>query len=80
MVYSDNTVGGGETGKISVKMEKQRREAEAEAEAVVIGGMVLDIQATSSIPPHPRTTCPGKVSFFISLSFPFLFLGSLNLK
>lgn len=76
MVYSDNTVGGGETGKISVKMEKQRREAEA----VVIGGMVLDIQATSSIPPHPRTTCPGKVSFFISLSFPFLFLGSLNLK
>ncbi|XWS63046.1 hypothetical protein CRYUN_Cryun06bG0063200 [Craigia yunnanensis] len=42
-------------------MEKQRRYGEAEP--VVIGGMVLDIQATSSIPPHPRTTCPGKIHY-----------------
>ncbi|XVF44926.1 hypothetical protein PTKIN_Ptkin02bG0162300 [Pterospermum kingtungense] len=42
-------------------MEKQRRDGEAEA--VVIGGMVLDIQATSSIPPHPRTTCPGMIHY-----------------
>ncbi|KAE8707594.1 hypothetical protein F3Y22_tig00110383pilonHSYRG00342 [Hibiscus syriacus] len=34
-----------------------------EAVPVVIGGMVLDIQATSSIPPHPRTTCPGQVHY-----------------
>ncbi|MBA0814949.1 hypothetical protein Gohar_020741, partial [Gossypium harknessii] len=25
--------------------------------------MVLDIQATSSIPPHPRTTCPGQIYY-----------------
>ncbi|KAK8636519.1 hypothetical protein V6N13_124265 [Hibiscus sabdariffa] len=44
---------------------KQRKDGEAEAEAVpvVIGAMVLDIQATSSIPPHPRTTCPGQVQY-----------------
>ncbi|XVE49402.1 hypothetical protein DITRI_Ditri01bG0080000 [Diplodiscus trichospermus] len=42
-------------------MEKQR--GDVKAEPVVIGGMVLDIQATSSIPPHPRTTCPGKVHY-----------------
>ncbi|XWS39828.1 hypothetical protein CRYUN_Cryun18bG0088000 [Craigia yunnanensis] len=42
-------------------MERQRKDGEAEP--VVIGGMVLDIQATSSIPPHPRTTCPGKVHY-----------------
>ncbi|XVE93556.1 hypothetical protein REPUB_Repub01dG0205100 [Reevesia pubescens] len=42
-------------------MEKQRKDGEAEP--VVIGGMVLDIQATTSIPPHPRTTCPGKVHY-----------------
>lgn len=32
-----------------------------EAEAVVIGGMVLDINATPSIAANPRTTTPGKV-------------------
>ncbi|XP_022725678.1 uncharacterized protein LOC111282039 [Durio zibethinus] len=42
-------------------MEKQRKDGKAEP--VVIGGMVLDIQATSSIPPHPRTTCPGKIHY-----------------
>ncbi|KAK9056750.1 hypothetical protein SSX86_024113 [Deinandra increscens subsp. villosa] len=36
---------------------------EDEAEAVIIGGMVLDIQATPSIPPNPRTTAPGKVQY-----------------
>ncbi|OMO73778.1 hypothetical protein CCACVL1_17148 [Corchorus capsularis] len=41
----------------------ERRRKDGEAEPVVIGGMVLDIQATSSIPPHPRTTCPGKVHY-----------------
>ncbi|XP_039044852.1 pseudouridine kinase-like [Hibiscus syriacus] len=36
---------------------------DGEAVPVVIGWMVLDIQATSSIPPHPRTTCPGQVHY-----------------
>lgn len=31
------------------------------AEAVVIGGMVLDINATPSMTANPRTTTPGKV-------------------
>lgn len=31
------------------------------AEAVVIGGMVLDINATPSITANPGTTTPGKV-------------------
>ncbi|KAH1040160.1 hypothetical protein J1N35_041903 [Gossypium stocksii] len=44
-------------------MEKQRKDGEVEAVPVVIGGMVLDIQATSSIPPHPRTTCPGQIYY-----------------
>ncbi|XP_015574632.1 ribokinase isoform X1 [Ricinus communis] len=34
-----------------------------EADPVVIGGMVLDIHATPSIPPYPRTTTPGKVQY-----------------
>ncbi|KAL3627150.1 hypothetical protein CASFOL_028513 [Castilleja foliolosa] len=33
------------------------------AEAVVIGGMVLDINATPSIAANPRTTTPGKVVY-----------------
>ncbi|KAI3675222.1 hypothetical protein L1987_84808 [Smallanthus sonchifolius] len=40
-----------------------RNEEEGEAEAVIIGGMVLDIHATPSIPPNPRTTAPGKVQY-----------------
>nr|XP_043618929.1 pseudouridine kinase [Erigeron canadensis] len=38
-------------------------EEEGEAEAVIIGGMVLDIHATPSILPNPRTTSPGKVRY-----------------
>ncbi|XP_065856730.1 pseudouridine kinase isoform X2 [Euphorbia lathyris] len=34
-----------------------------EADPVVIGGMVLDIHATPSIPTNPRTTSPGKVKY-----------------
>lgn len=34
-----------------------------DGEAVIIGGMVLDIHATPSVPPNPRTTTPGKVSY-----------------
>ncbi|PSS19162.1 Carbohydrate/puine kinase, PfkB, conserved site protein [Actinidia chinensis var. chinensis] len=36
-----------------------------EAEAVIIGGMVLDIHATPSVPPNPRTTTPGKVHYIL---------------
>ncbi|KAL6218607.1 hypothetical protein ACLB2K_011817 [Fragaria x ananassa] len=36
-----------------------------EAEPVVIGGMVLDIHATPSLPANPRTTTPGKVSYVL---------------
>ncbi|KAL8238184.1 hypothetical protein R6Q59_019265 [Mikania micrantha] len=42
---------------------ENRNDEEGEAEAVIIGGMVLDIQATPSIPPNPRTTAPGKVQY-----------------
>ncbi|KAG4152814.1 hypothetical protein ERO13_D04G144225v2 [Gossypium hirsutum] len=44
-------------------MEKQRKDGEVEAVPVVIGGMVLDIQATSSIPPHLRTTSLNRVHY-----------------
>ncbi|MBA0805442.1 hypothetical protein Gohar_004958, partial [Gossypium harknessii] len=44
-------------------MEKRRKDGEVETVLVVIGGMVLDIQATYSIPPHLRTTCPGHVHY-----------------
>ncbi|WCJ33863.1 pfkB-like carbohydrate kinase family protein [Euphorbia peplus] len=33
------------------------------ADPVVIGGMVLDIHATPSVPTNPRTTSPGKVKY-----------------
>ncbi|KVI10779.1 Carbohydrate kinase PfkB [Cynara cardunculus var. scolymus] len=45
--------------------ENRKEEEEGEVEAVIIGGMVLDIQATSSIPPNPRTTSPGKVCYAV---------------
>ncbi|KAJ4842479.1 hypothetical protein Tsubulata_001836 [Turnera subulata] len=32
---------------------------------VVIGGMVLDVHATPSVPPHPRSTTPGKVHYVL---------------
>uniref|UniRef100_A0A2P2JQR2 Ribokinase isoform X1 n=1 Tax=Rhizophora mucronata TaxID=61149 RepID=A0A2P2JQR2_RHIMU len=38
---------------------------EEEADPVVIGGMVLDIHATSAIPPSPRTTTPGEVHYVL---------------
>ncbi|XP_052193250.1 pseudouridine kinase isoform X2 [Diospyros lotus] len=34
---------------------------DAEGEPVIIGGMVLDVHATPSMPANPRTTTPGKV-------------------
>ncbi|XP_010244303.1 PREDICTED: uncharacterized protein LOC104588171 [Nelumbo nucifera] len=36
---------------------------DVESEPVIIGGMVLDIHATPSIPANPRTTTPGKVHY-----------------
>lgn len=38
---------------------------EVEGEAVIIGGMVLDIHATPSVPANPRTTTPGKVHYML---------------
>ncbi|XP_054778035.1 pseudouridine kinase [Prosopis cineraria] len=35
------------------------------AEAVIIGGMVLDIHATPSMPANPRTTTPGRVRYIL---------------
>jgi len=34
---------------------------EEEPRPVIIGGMVLDIHAKPSVPPHPGTTVPGMV-------------------
>uniref|UniRef100_A0A2C9U6T7 Carbohydrate kinase PfkB domain-containing protein n=1 Tax=Manihot esculenta TaxID=3983 RepID=A0A2C9U6T7_MANES len=45
---------------VSVKGGQTRQE---EADPVVIGGMILDIHATPSIHPSPRTTTPGKVQY-----------------
>jgi hypothetical protein len=36
-----------------------------EGDPVVIGGMVLDIHATPSLPLNPRTTTPGKVCIYL---------------
>ncbi|KAE9448566.1 hypothetical protein C3L33_19538, partial [Rhododendron williamsianum] len=52
-------IGGGEQAR-SVLVEDGKVK-EVEAEAVIIGGMVLDIHATPSVPANPRTTTPGKV-------------------
>ena len=51
---------------------------DVEADPVIIGGMVLDIQASPTIFAKPRTTTPGKVcSFtFSSLNSSFT-VGSL---
>ncbi|KAL9451528.1 hypothetical protein AB3S75_013152 [Citrus x aurantiifolia] len=40
----------------------QKQEA---AEPMIIGGMVLDIHATPSIPANSRTTTPGKVNYVL---------------
>ncbi|KAM0847357.1 hypothetical protein ACQ4PT_055062 [Festuca glaucescens] len=37
--------------------------AGAEPSPVIIGGMVLDIHAKPSVPPHPGTTVPGMVKY-----------------
>jgi hypothetical protein len=36
-------------------------QAVVEPSPVIIGGMVLDIHAKPSVPPHPGTTVPGMV-------------------
>ncbi|CAD6272469.1 unnamed protein product [Miscanthus lutarioriparius] len=36
---------------------------EVEPSPVIIGGMVLDIHAKPSVPPHPGTTVPGMVKY-----------------
>ncbi|XP_028077247.1 uncharacterized protein LOC114279222 isoform X2 [Camellia sinensis] len=38
---------------------------DVEAKPVIIGGMVLDIHATPSVPANPRTTTPGKVHYIL---------------
>ncbi|KAJ6365102.1 hypothetical protein OIU76_029968 [Salix suchowensis] len=43
----------------------QRNNEEEEGDPVVIGGMVLDIHATPSLPLNPRTTTPGKVHYVL---------------
>ncbi|XP_068324125.1 pseudouridine kinase [Pyrus communis] len=48
----------------AVLLSNGKSESEG-SEAVVIGGMVLDIHATPSIPSNPRTTTPGKVSYVV---------------
>ena len=57
---------------------------DVEADPVLIGGMVLDIQATPSISAKPKTTTPGKVRSFtffffcLNSSFTFGFLLYLH--
>lgn len=46
---------------------------DVEADPVLIGGMVLDIQATPSIAAKPKTTTPGKVRSFTLFFFLFKF-------
>ncbi|KAM1006322.1 hypothetical protein ACFX14_003160 [Malus domestica] len=48
----------------AVLLSNGKSESEG-SEAVVIGGMVLDIHATPSVPSNPRTTTPGKVSYVL---------------
>lgn len=50
-------------------MSKRVQVEDVEAEPVIIGGMVLDINATPSIPANPRTTTPGKVFLIIDIYF-----------
>ncbi|KAL5788546.1 hypothetical protein ACOSP7_005495 [Xanthoceras sorbifolium] len=42
-----------------------QKQVEEEAEPVIVGGMVLDIHATPSLPANPRTTTPGKVHYVL---------------
>ncbi|KAK3195539.1 hypothetical protein Dsin_026849 [Dipteronia sinensis] len=43
----------------------QLQKQEEEAEPVIVGGMVLDIHATPSVPANPGTTTPGKVHYVL---------------
>ncbi|KAG6777823.1 hypothetical protein POTOM_017660 [Populus tomentosa] len=47
-------------GLSQVLIKGGHRKHEEEGDPVVIGGMVLDIHATPSLPLNPRTTTPGK--------------------
>uniref|UniRef100_A0A0V0H2T2 Putative ovule protein n=1 Tax=Solanum chacoense TaxID=4108 RepID=A0A0V0H2T2_SOLCH len=42
---------------------KEDQARKCTVQPVVIGGMVLDVNATSSMHANPRTTTPGKVIF-----------------
>ncbi|KAG8368265.1 hypothetical protein BUALT_Bualt15G0027300 [Buddleja alternifolia] len=46
-----------------MELNKQGQSSNNEADAVVIGGMVLDINATPSVIANPGTTTPGKVLY-----------------
>lgn len=53
-------------------------EEEEECVPVIIGGMVLDINSTPSIPALPKTTTPGKVPFFLLCSQSSKFIHSFE--
>ncbi|KAL2460167.1 pfkB-like carbohydrate kinase family protein [Abeliophyllum distichum] len=48
---------------LPLSLNKGEQVLDNEAEPVVIGGMVLDINASPSMPANPRTTTPGKVLY-----------------
>ncbi|CAK7329730.1 unnamed protein product [Dovyalis caffra] len=52
-------------GLSQVLINGGQRGYEEEGDPVVIGGMVLDIHATPSLPLNPRTTTPGKVHYVL---------------
>ncbi|KAJ6936878.1 pseudouridine kinase [Populus alba x Populus x berolinensis] len=52
-------------GLSQVLIKGGQRKHEEEGDPVVIGGMVLDIHATPSLPLNPRTTTPGKVHYVL---------------
>ncbi|KAM3377046.1 putativeuridine kinase isoform X2 [Capsicum galapagoense] len=55
---ANKTVGGVQPG-----FSKEGQAIKCSVEPVIIGGMVLDVNATSSMHSNPRTTTPGKVIF-----------------
>ncbi|XP_059314174.1 pseudouridine kinase [Lycium ferocissimum] len=62
--FSDKSSPENETlGGIQSGFCKEGQVKKCRVEPVVIGGMVLDVNATSSIHANPRTTTPGKVIF-----------------
>ncbi|KZV17746.1 pentatricopeptide repeat-containing protein mitochondrial-like [Dorcoceras hygrometricum] len=46
-----------------MELDKKGQVLGDESEPVVVGGMILDINATPSVPANPRTTTPGKVRY-----------------